>query len=89
MNPSKRISALFTAALGIVVASAVVLPVHAQKFPERPVRILVPLAAGGSVDTVARSLSQGLSERLITVPAPAVRLHWKFWRVLIRAVTRW
>src|SRR5918994_1440381 len=32
----------------------------AQAFPERPVRIIVPLPPGGSPDTIARTLSQGL-----------------------------
>jgi len=32
----------------------------AQGFPERPVRIIVPLPPGGSPDTIARSLAQGL-----------------------------
>jgi tripartite-type tricarboxylate transporter receptor subunit TctC len=32
----------------------------AQPFPERPVRIVVPLPPGGSPDTIARALSQGL-----------------------------
>lgn len=50
-------------ALVVLVTSVfATLSAQAQKFPERPVRILVPLAAGGSVDTIARSLSIGLSE---------------------------
>jgi tripartite-type tricarboxylate transporter receptor subunit TctC len=32
----------------------------AQGFPERPVKIIVPLPPGGSPDTIARVLSQGL-----------------------------
>ena len=32
----------------------------AQGFPERPIRIVVPLPPGGSPDTLARTLSQGL-----------------------------
>jgi tripartite-type tricarboxylate transporter receptor subunit TctC len=32
----------------------------AQGFPERPVRIIVPLTPGGSPDTIARALAQGL-----------------------------
>jgi len=31
-----------------------------QGFPERPVRIIVPLPPGGSPDTIARALAQGL-----------------------------
>ena len=50
MNTSQRVSALGKFAFGVAAALAAFLPAHAQKFPERPVRILVPLAAGGSVD---------------------------------------
>ncbi len=32
----------------------------AQGFPDRPLRIIVPLPPGGSPDTIARSLAQGL-----------------------------
>jgi tripartite-type tricarboxylate transporter receptor subunit TctC len=35
---------------------------HAQNFPTRPVRILVPLSPGGGMDTVARGLVPRLSE---------------------------
>jgi tripartite-type tricarboxylate transporter receptor subunit TctC len=32
----------------------------AQSYPERPVRIIVPLTPGGSPDTIARAIGQGL-----------------------------
>jgi tripartite-type tricarboxylate transporter receptor subunit TctC len=34
----------------------------AQTFPDRPVRIIVPLPPGGSPDTIARTLAQNLQE---------------------------
>jgi tripartite-type tricarboxylate transporter receptor subunit TctC len=37
---------------------------HAQTFPSRPLRVLVPLAAGGGMDAVTRSLAQSLGEAL-------------------------
>jgi tripartite-type tricarboxylate transporter receptor subunit TctC len=52
------------------VAAAAVLalqsgPLYAQgNFPSRAVRIIVPVAAGGNVDIVARAIAQGLSERV-------------------------
>ena len=36
----------------------------AQNYPVKPLRMIVPLAPGGAVDTVARTLAQGLSEGL-------------------------
>lgn len=38
--------------------------VQAQEFPTKPIRVLVPFAPGGAVDTTARILTQKLTERL-------------------------
>jgi tripartite-type tricarboxylate transporter receptor subunit TctC len=35
---------------------------HAQPYPNRPIKIVVPYAAGGAVDIVARTVGQPLSE---------------------------
>src|SRR4249920_522253 len=50
--PLSLVALLFCAAAG------------AQPFPNRPVRVVVPYAAGGAVDIVARTVSQELSKRL-------------------------
>jgi tripartite-type tricarboxylate transporter receptor subunit TctC len=42
---------------------ALATPVSAQNYPNRAVRIVVPVAAGGGVDVMARLLAQKLSER--------------------------
>jgi tripartite-type tricarboxylate transporter receptor subunit TctC len=44
----------------LAVAFLVPIVALAQGFPERPVRIIVPLTPGGSPDTIARALAQGL-----------------------------
>ena len=40
---------------------------NAQGFPNRPVTILVPLAPGGSTDTIARIMTEGMRPHLGTV----------------------
>ncbi len=44
--------------------AAVPLPVTAQAWPSRPIRVIVPYPPGGTVDTVARVLGQDLGESL-------------------------
>ena len=39
-------------------------PTFAQSYPMRPVRLVVPLAPGGTNDTMARIISDRLAERL-------------------------
>jgi len=50
------------AAALIALTSAVASYAQAQSFPVRPVRIIVPYAPGGSVDTVARTVAASLAE---------------------------
>src|SRR3954469_21738929 len=38
------------------------LAANAQSYPSKPVRIIVPLAAGGGMDTVTRGLAQKLGD---------------------------
>ena len=52
------------AGLLMLLATLMVLPAHAQSYPNRAVRVLVPLSAGGGMDTVARGLGQRLGDVL-------------------------
>ena len=49
------------AALAIFALTAEV--AHAQDYPNKPIRVIVPYAAGGMTDVVARVIGQKLSER--------------------------
>jgi len=50
--------------LALAVLFGVSCAASAQSYPLRPIRIIVPLAPGGNVDIVARSLAQQLTENL-------------------------
>ena len=47
---------------GALVAGGI--PAAAQQYPSRPVRLIVPLAAGGGMDTVARGIALKLTDSL-------------------------
>jgi tripartite-type tricarboxylate transporter receptor subunit TctC len=48
----------------LLVASIIVAPAVAADYPQRPIRIIVPYAAGGSTDLIARMVGVHLSQRL-------------------------
>jgi tripartite-type tricarboxylate transporter receptor subunit TctC len=55
-----RLARALLTALGLVAA----IPAHAQQFPWRPVRLVVPYPAGGANDAVARLLTPKMGELL-------------------------
>ena len=48
----------------VMLASTCALAAHAQTYPNKPVRIVVPFPAGGGVDLTARTVGQKLTEYL-------------------------
>lgn len=64
-NPSRRQALTWAAALGSASALVFVNRVWAQgKYPDKPVKLIVALPAGGSVDMVARALGDKLKAAL-------------------------
>jgi tripartite-type tricarboxylate transporter receptor subunit TctC len=48
----------------LMMALSVGVPAADGGYPSKPVRLVVPYAAGGSTDTVARIIEQQLGERI-------------------------
>jgi tripartite-type tricarboxylate transporter receptor subunit TctC len=54
----------FVVSVVLALCAANVEPVSAQSYPDRAVRLIVPFPAGGTVDAIARTVAQQLSESL-------------------------
>ncbi len=59
MKIFKRLLPVLLGAVGML---TVVSGANALEYPTRPVRLIVPFAAGGGLDIVARELAQKLTE---------------------------
>lgn len=59
-----RSSRLFTLVACAVIMLMAQAGAHAQRYPERPIRLIVPFQPGGAVDTTARIVSQQLALNL-------------------------
>ncbi len=64
MLTATRIRAGLARVLPGALAIFAVVPAHAQQFPARPVRLVVPYPPGGANDIVARLLAPGMGEQL-------------------------
>lgn len=64
MSRTIRILARTTVAMLSMVAAAIAFPAGAQTFPSKPIKIVVPFAAGGAVDVVARVVGQRISDQV-------------------------
>ena len=56
-----KFAAAFLAALAVLLAAA---STQAQQYPQRPISLIVPFAAGGPTDVLARLLGQHMSQTL-------------------------
>jgi len=61
MKISRRTALALALGAGSLLASPLA---HAQAFPERPITLVVPFAAGGSTDLVARLVAESMSKDL-------------------------
>jgi tripartite-type tricarboxylate transporter receptor subunit TctC len=52
------------AACGWLVLGAAALPLHAQPFPSKPMRLILPFPPGGPTDLLGRALAQKLGEQM-------------------------
>jgi tripartite-type tricarboxylate transporter receptor subunit TctC len=51
-------------AAGLLLAAALPRSALAQAFPTRPIKLILPYAAGGGTDAIARIVAQAMTERL-------------------------
>ena len=61
---TRRLRTLLTHGIAAALALATIGAARAQAYPSRPVRIIVPLAAGGTGDTLARTVAEEMSRDL-------------------------
>ena len=63
-----------TCLLAILTCLLAITPVHAEKYPSKPITIIVPYTAGGNVDMLARGIAPVLEEelgvKLVITPTP-------------------
>ncbi|MCP4617944.1 MAG: tripartite tricarboxylate transporter substrate binding protein [Bradyrhizobium sp.] len=64
MDPKNSSRLTRRALLSMLAAAPMIQGARAESYPERPVRIVVPYAAGGATDVIGRLIAQSLTDRL-------------------------
>jgi tripartite-type tricarboxylate transporter receptor subunit TctC len=64
MNLKKSLNALFVAVAGASLLATGTVQAQAQKYPDKPISLIVPFAAGGPTDTIARLLATQMGKSL-------------------------
>ena len=61
----RRCPAAMAASIGLLMAAIAAAPAAEQdRFPQRPIRLIVPFTAGGAYDVVARLIAEAMSKNL-------------------------
>ena len=60
---NRRIAGLLTALLGLSLGLGA-LQAHAQAYPNKPIKAIVPFAAGSATDQIGRAFAQKMSDIL-------------------------
>ncbi|MEN5062893.1 tripartite tricarboxylate transporter substrate binding protein [Achromobacter aegrifaciens] len=66
-KPAAQALAAVATPVGLLAAALAILPLSARAqtdYPTRPLHLIVPYQVGGQVDTIARSVAEGLGKRL-------------------------
>jgi tripartite-type tricarboxylate transporter receptor subunit TctC len=84
MIRARKVAAIAAAALSLACFSA-----HAQQYPTKPVRVIIPFPPGGPTDIMGRFTADTLTKTYgqTTAPAPAATSAWKCARSRRRTVT--
>jgi tripartite-type tricarboxylate transporter receptor subunit TctC len=64
MNRPHRVARIALATMALALSALAPVTLHAQNYPVRPVRIIVPFSPGGAVDGPMRVIAQELGKRL-------------------------